>query len=122
MNLLADENIDKSIVLALRAAGHSVEWIAEIASGVTDEVVLQRAVETKALLLTEDKDFGELIFRQRLVHHGVLLIRLDGLDNEAKRELVLKVIQSEQLVLLRYFTVLTPENVRTRSTSPFSIN
>ena len=60
MNLLADEGVDRQIVERLRQEGHHVVYIAEVEPGITDEVVLDRANEINALLITLDKDFGEL--------------------------------------------------------------
>ena len=62
MNLLVDESVGKSIVDALRQNGHNVLYIAEFAPSIDDEVVLHQANLNRALLLTEDKDFGELVF------------------------------------------------------------
>ena len=72
MNLLVDENVDKSIVDELRQNGHNVLYIAEFAPSINDETVLHQANQNRALLLTEDKDFGELVFRQSLVHYGCI--------------------------------------------------
>jgi predicted nuclease of predicted toxin-antitoxin system len=60
MNLLADEGIDKPIVDRLRQDGHQVLYIAEESSGLDDEAILALANRDRALLLTRDKDFGEL--------------------------------------------------------------
>ena len=87
MRIVADENIDRQIVERLRANDHSVLFVAELEPGVKDEAVLERSQEHHALLLTADKDFGELVFRQRLVHCGVLLIRPAGLTPDAKARL-----------------------------------
>ena len=76
MNIVADENIDVHIIKRLRADGHSVQSLAEFEPGIDDEAVLRESRETNAILLTADKDFGELVFRQGLVHSGVVLIRL----------------------------------------------
>ena len=70
MNLLADESIGKSLVETLRENGHNVLYIAEFSPSIDDEEVLHQANLNRALLLTEDKDFGELVFRQGLVHMG----------------------------------------------------
>jgi len=56
--------------------------------GIDDEGVLLRSRQANAILLTADKDFGELVFRQRLLHSGVLLFRLGGLEPDAKAGLV----------------------------------
>lgn len=63
MRLLADENIAAPLVLALRAAGHDVTYVAELAPGIADDAVLSLALRQGRLLLTEDKDIGELVIR-----------------------------------------------------------
>ena len=66
MNLLADESMDKPIVEQLRQDGHDVLYVAEMEPGISDEVVLQRANEHQALLITEDKDFWRIGVSSRL--------------------------------------------------------
>jgi predicted nuclease of predicted toxin-antitoxin system len=58
MNLLADEGMERAVVERLRADGHSVGWVAELAPSVPDEEVLRMATASGAVLLTEDKDCG----------------------------------------------------------------
>lgn len=67
MNFVADENLDKQIVERLRQDGHTVWHVAEMEPGISDDVVLELANREVALLLTADKDFGELVFRLRRV-------------------------------------------------------
>ena len=114
MILLADENIDRSIVERLRADGHAVDWISELSPSVSDEDVLQRAVDSGAMLVTEDKDFGELVYRRRLSHAGVLLVRLEGLDNTAKADIVSRVLKDNEAELPGAFAVVAPDAVRLR--------
>lgn len=78
MNLVADESVGKSIVDELRQNGYNVLYIAEFDPSIDDETVLDQANQNFALLLTEDKDFGELVFRQGKIHMGVVLVRLAG--------------------------------------------
>ena len=78
MKFLADESVDRPIVERLRQEGHQVLYIAELKPGMPDDAVLNLANHETALLLTTDKDFGELVFRQRLHMYGVVLIRLAG--------------------------------------------
>lgn len=68
MNLVADENVDAGIVSALRDAGHAVHYVRELDPGIDDQQALRLAESQRALLLTSEKDFGELVFRQRLLH------------------------------------------------------
>ena len=63
MNLLADESIDRQIVERLRQDEHDVLYIAEVEPSISDNIVFDRANEKFALLLTGDKDFGEIVFR-----------------------------------------------------------
>lgn len=117
MNLVADENIDRRIVERLRQDGHSVEWIAELAPSVSDEDVLQRAVAAAAVLVTEDKDFGELVYRRGLTHSGILLVRLEGLDNATKAEVVSQAVRDNAMELPGSFAVVSPDSVRVRHPS-----
>jgi predicted nuclease of predicted toxin-antitoxin system len=84
VKVVADESVDKQIVDRLRVNGHDVLYIAELDPGVDDEIVLSRSRQENAILLTADKDFGELVFRQHLLHSGVLLIRLAGLNQTSR--------------------------------------
>lgn len=63
MNFLADENVDRQIVERLRCVGFNVRYIAETDAGISDDEVLDLANSEESLLLTADKDFGELVFR-----------------------------------------------------------
>ena len=65
MRLPADEGVDSQIVKELRRDGHAVTYVAELDPGIADDVVLEWANKEKALLVTADKDFGELIFHQQ---------------------------------------------------------
>jgi predicted nuclease of predicted toxin-antitoxin system len=114
MNLVADENIDRQVVERLRRDGHQVDWIAEVSPSATDEEVLRRTVDAKAVLVTEDKDFGELVFRRGLAHSGVILLRLEGLDNVAKAEIVSQALRENEIELPEAFAVVSRDFVRLR--------
>ena len=114
MNLLADESIDKPIVDRLRQDGHSVLYIAEFAPSIDDDTVLQQANENDTLLITADKDFGELVFRQGRIHVGVVLVRLAGLLSHAKARTVSTVLANHGDELLNAFSVISPERVSIR--------
>ena len=77
MLLCANENLPEACVVALRQAGHDVLWIREAAPGASDTVVLARAQAEKRLLITFDKDFGDLVFHRGLAaSHGIVLFRI----------------------------------------------
>ncbi len=114
MNLLADESIDRPIVVRLRQDGHAVLYVSEMDPGIADEIVLSRANAQDALLVTSDKDFGELVFRQGRIHAGVILVRLFGLSNEKKAEIVASAIRDRVDELSNAFTVISPGGIRVR--------
>lgn len=76
MKLAADENVEAAIVRWLRDDGHDATWACEDAAGGADARLLQTATAEGRILLTNDLDFGELTFRQRLISAGIILIRL----------------------------------------------
>lgn len=107
MNLLADESIDGQIVNALREKGYIVGYVA-------DDVVLGLANREEVLLLTADKDFGELVFRLRRLSSGVVLVRLAGLSPIKKADLVVPLIMKHFNELIKSFSVITPTGIRIR--------
>jgi predicted nuclease of predicted toxin-antitoxin system len=114
MMLLADESVDKPIVDRLRQDGHDIVYIAEVSPSVTDDQVLDEANPRDALLLTGDKDFGELVYRLGRVHAGIALIRLGGLPAALKAEIVAKVFQNHATEMPGAFSVISPGGVRIR--------
>ena len=114
MNLLADENIEKEIVLHLRKKGFTVIHIQESHPGLSDEKVLDLAFEKHYFLLTEDKDFGELVYREKKRSRGVLLLRLEGLSADEKAGIVERTLKKYQSDLIGGFSVVTSKDVRVR--------
>lgn len=114
MKLLCDEGVECQVVEALRASGHQVTYVAEMAPGVSDDDVLQIATEEEALLITSDTDFGELVFRQGRAHSGVVLLRLHGLDPLQKGAVTSEVIAEHGEKLVNAFSVVEQRQVRIR--------
>jgi predicted nuclease of predicted toxin-antitoxin system len=115
MNLVADESVDRPVVERLRADGHDVIYIADLQPGATDDIVLQTANDRGAVLVTADKDFGELVYRLRRVTSGVILIRLAGLSLDAKAETVSTALGEHAAEMAGGFSVIAPGNVRIRT-------
>ena len=105
------------MVERLRQDDHDVVYVAELSPSITDEEILELAKARSAVLLTSDKDFGELVFRQGLVHSGVLLLRLAGLANATKAEIVAEVCRDRAAELIGAFSVISPGQVRIRRRS-----
>jgi predicted nuclease of predicted toxin-antitoxin system len=114
MNLWADESVDRPIVERLRQDGHSVVYVAELSPSISDDEVLQQSNGQGAILLTADKDFGELVFRQNRVHNGVVLIRLLGISANSKAEIVAETLRLRAEEVSSAFTVISPGIVRIR--------
>lgn len=114
MNFLADESVDKAIVECLRENGQLVMYIAEMEPGLSDEEVIQAANKENAILITADKDFGELVYRLKRISHGVILIRLSGLSTVRKGQIVYATVGKHMKELAHTFTVVTPGIIRIR--------
>lgn len=116
MNLLADESVDAPIVRQLHADGHQVGYIDEMAKGISDDAVLQAANQDGAVLITADKDFGEMVYRQHLIAAGVILVRLNGLSASLKARIVCKAVADLECEFRGAFSVISPTAVRIRRT------
>ena len=111
---MADENIDRQIVERLRQDGHVVWYVAEMDPGVNDQGVLDLANHEQAVLMTADKDFGELVYRQHLVNPGVVLLRLAGLLPAVKAELVAGTVAGHLSEMAGSFVVISRRTIRIR--------
>jgi predicted nuclease of predicted toxin-antitoxin system len=114
MNFFADESLDRQIITRLRQDGHTVLDVTEMYPGISDDEVLSMANESKAILLTADRDFGDLVFRQGRLTEGVVLIRLAGLPSTKKAELVSTIINRHVKEVQQAFSVITPGSIRIR--------
>jgi predicted nuclease of predicted toxin-antitoxin system len=96
MDILADENVRRDLVEALRAQGHDVQWIAETHPAKPDEDVFQVALSTNRVLLTADLDFSDLVYRQRRTGlRGLIQLRI---DDSLRDEFVKSVLEAWGLV------------------------
>ena len=115
IDILADENVHYEIIKKLRTNGFFVISIMEKYSGISDVEVLAKCVENKALLLTEDSDFGEWIFSHHKQNKGVIFLRykFDQLDRIIEQ--LIFVLNKYNIKLNSNFTVLTAQKIRMRS-------
>lgn len=89
MKLLADANVGRLIVEMLEKLGHDVLQASSFPPGTPDDQILRRAAQEGRVVITSDKDFGDLIFRAREAAIGVILLRID-VAREAERCAVLE--------------------------------
>ena len=90
----------------------SGEWLRSFKE--LDDVILEAAVQDARILITEDKDFGELVYRQRLQHRGVVLVRVDGISNEKEGRIVARAVREHEAELTGAFTVIQHGTIRIR--------
>lgn len=114
MNLVADEGVDKPIVDALRKAGYDGLYILETNRGAEDDMILAMANKQQRVLLIQDKDFGEIVYRLKQAHAGVILIRLEGYSPQLKAEITRNVLTEYKEELVKAFTVIQPNAIRIR--------
>ena len=89
MRLLADENLPRDVIDALRRGGHDVARIRADSPEREDEQVLERATAEQRTLITADTDFGEIVFRSlQRADSGVILLRIGGLPREQSAALM----------------------------------
>jgi predicted nuclease of predicted toxin-antitoxin system len=115
MNFLADESCAGPVIRALREAGHHVVAISEVAKGAADEDVLDRAQNEKRVLITEDRDFGELVYARGRSSTGVILVRFPSRARRAKPATVVEAVAKLGTRLQDSFTVVEPGRVRISS-------
>jgi len=112
MVFLADESCDHAVVRALRKAGHDVLAVSEISPRADDDAVLELARHEQRILLTEDKDFGQLVYADGHATAGVLLIRYSPASRPMLPGAVLKLIVDRGADLQGRFVVMSPGRVR----------
>ncbi len=113
MRLLGHENVAGPVVDALRAAGHDIVWVHEESPGLDDDAILRLAQQQQRIVLTFDKDFGELAFRTGVATYGVILVRLRTPSPDVLAAAVVDAIQSRPVWADR-FTVIEAGRIRTR--------
>jgi len=112
MNILADECVDFPVIKSLREKGYDVLSISEDYPGIDDDKVIQIANKKNRIILTVDKDFGEINYRLRKINKGVVLYRLSGLTNKQKSEYIINLFDSFHKDLINSFTVVNHNNIR----------
>lgn len=115
MRLLANENFPLDAVEALREAGHDVAWIREDLRGMADDKILLRAQEENRIVVTFDKDFGELAFRSKLPSQsGVILFRIIPKSSQYVAQVAVQALASRDN-WAGHFSVIEDNRIRMTS-------
>ncbi len=115
MQFIVDESAGVAVVEYLRSIGQDVLAVGETMRQADDTDILARAVDEGRILITNDKDFGELVFRSGRAHPGVLLLRLRNEASANRVRVVRSVIQRYADRLPNHFVVATESTVRVRA-------
>lgn len=110
MKFLLDENLGKSLALFLTHLEHTVFRIKNIYPGAEDFEVLDLAVEKNAVLVTLDKDYGELIFKEGKSHTGVIFLRLEDQTLVNTQRVVKWLLSDYEDKLENSFTTVTEKD------------
>jgi predicted nuclease of predicted toxin-antitoxin system len=114
MRFLEDECCDTSLIASLRSADHDVRYAVESLQGNSDTQILTKAYSEERILITEDKDFGELVYRLRRPTHGIILLRFDVKDRSMKIPRMQYLLENYADRLPGAFTVLDSHKIRIR--------
>jgi predicted nuclease of predicted toxin-antitoxin system len=112
LRFLADESCDFSVVRSLRDAGYDVLAVAEYMQRSVDRELIEQATAQQRILITEDKDFGWLVYVSHAQSAGVILIRFPGHARNTLAQSVLHLVQTQGEKLLGSFVVVGPGQIR----------
>lgn len=111
---LVDESVDFPVVNYLRSLGYDVTSIAEDSPSLEDFLILERSFRENRVIIAEDKDFGTLIFKEKLKSKGLILFRLDDQSSKAKINVLKKLIPEYKYKLSGNFIVISENKIRIR--------
>lgn len=112
MRFLVDECTGPKVAAWLRGEGHEVFSVFDEARGIEDEEVIQKAYDENWILITNDKDFGEKVYRERRQHRGVIFMRLENERAGNKIQVLRQLLESYANRFEDQFVVVTETQVR----------
>lgn len=116
MDFLANENFPIFSIGLLRKAGHNIASVIQDTPGAKDHEVLKRAYEEKRIILTFDRDYGELIYHHKsLIPAGVVYFRFAPSNHGEPAEMLLNVLKKGVVKILGKFTVIERGRIRQRT-------
>ncbi len=116
MKLLANENFPVTSVNILRSAGYDIKSIGSDYFGIADSEVMNMAMKEHRLILTFDRDYGELVFKRGLKPEaGIIYFRWNNFTPEEPGEYLLKVFDKKLITFTRRLTVFSENSIRQKS-------
>lgn len=111
---LVDEGCDAIIVRTLRALEYDVAFVAEISPGISDEEILAWSTREQRILIVEDRDFSELVFRDKQAAHGIVFVRIGDEFRLKKADRITELVKNQADELAGAMTALTLDKIRIR--------
>jgi len=112
VEFVAEESCAGPVIRAMRAAGHDVIAITEFSRGIPDEAVIERAFDQRRALITEDRDFGKLVYARGRSSAGVVFVKFPNRARSAKPAAVVEAVAKLGAHLRNGFAVIEPGRVR----------
>jgi len=112
MRFLVDESTGTRVAQWLHGQGYEVFSVYDEARGISDDLVLQKAFSENWVLITNDKDFGEKIYRDKRSHRGIVLMRLSDERSSNKIAVLSKLLNSHLEQLPDRYIVITEHQIR----------
>ncbi len=112
MRFLADESRDFAVARALRKAGHDVKAVVEMSPGISDEDVAVLSAGEMRILITEDKDFGQMVYAKSQASAGVVFIRFPANLRLLVPDMIVRLAEEQGERLHRRFIVVRPGRIR----------
>jgi predicted nuclease of predicted toxin-antitoxin system len=112
LRFLADESCDFSVIRALRDIGFDVLAVSEYSTRSIDRELIDQAYQEQRILMTEDKDFGWLVFVSQVNSAGVILIRFPGNARIELADIIVKLVKESSEELTGAFVVVQPGHIR----------
>lgn len=112
MRFVVDECTGPAVARWLTEQGHDVFSVYDQARGITDEQVIQIAANDHRILITNDKDFGAKVYREKHVHYGVILLRLNDERSANKIRILAQLLTTHADRLEKQFVVVTESRIR----------
>lgn len=111
---LVDESVGQAVVEQLRVLGHDVEAVGELMPQALDDRVLEYAWQERRILVTNDRDFGDKVYRDGRPHAGILLLRLADDRAATKVRIITALLAAHSDQLAGRFVVVTERSIRIR--------
>ena len=112
MRFIVDESTRPLIAKGLQSKGLETFSVFDNSPGISDEEIIKKAFVENWIVITNDKDFGELVFKQKLPHHGIILMRLSDERKENKMVLLEILLNQFSGNLTDKFTVISDNSIR----------